>query len=303
MVGIMKLRNPFSKTPDIHPELSTAWPPGHFYSPIPSIEDIKAHEDSIFFSGKKSFGGIDLNEMGQLNTLEELGKFYELVPFSDDRLTNLRFFYNNPNFSYGEAVVLFCLIASKKPRKIVEIGSGYSSCVILDANEILRGMDIHCTFVEPYPDLFRSLIKPEDFRYFTLHEKKLQESDTEIFSSLEKNDMLVVDSSHVVKTGSDVNFLFFEILPILKPGVLIHFHDIGYPFEYPKSWVYQGRAWNEAYLLRAFLQYNQSFQIEFYNAFLSTFHSDLFIRSLPICRKNFGTSFWMKKIADSFFAV
>jgi hypothetical protein len=294
----MKFRNPFSGKQIHRTDLSTAWPPGHFYSPIPAITDIRENEDSIFFPGNKSLGGIDINEAGQIKMLERLGEHYDAVPFLDDVQVNLRFYYNNPNFSYGEAVILFCMISSFRPKKIVEIGSGYSSCVILDANEILRGMQIHCVFIEPYPDLFLSLIKPDDRSKITLVDKKVQQTDLELYSTLQPDDMLIVDSSHVVKTGGDVNFILFEILPVLTPGVLIHFHDIGYPFEYPKSWVYQGRAWNEAYFLRAFLQYNRAFRIEFYSAFMAEFHKELFTRTLPICGKNFGTSLWMKKLID-----
>jgi hypothetical protein len=294
----MKWRAFFSGKNTPLPATTTAWPPGHFYSPIPAIEEIKADEHNIFSSGQKSLGGIDLNEAGQIKLLEELGRHYESVPFSDERQTHLRFHYNNPNFSYGEAVVLFCLISAFRPQRIIEIGCGYSSCVILDANDILRNMAIQTAFVEPYPELLLSLVKPDDSQRFSLIVKKVQQTDLEMYAALREDDMLIVDSAHVVKTGGDVNFVLFEILPRLQPGVLIHFHDIGYPFEYPKTWVYEGRAWNEAYFLRAFMQYNRAFQIELYNAFLAEFHSETFARALPICRRNFGTSFWMRKVAD-----
>jgi hypothetical protein len=294
----MKFRRTSPNKNIFHSPPATAWPPGHFYSPIPAIEDIQNDEASIFFTGNKSLGGIDLNEAGQKKLLAELGQHYDSVPFSDDRQANLRFYYNNPNFSYGEAVLLFCLINLFRPARIVEIGSGYSSCVTLDANEILRNHDIQCVFIEPYPELFLSLIKPDDPEKITLIDRKVQQTDMEIYSTLQKNDILFVDSSHVVKTGGDVNFILFEILPDLQPGVLIHFHDIGFPFEYPKAWVYQGRAWNETYFLRAFLQYNRAFRIEFYSAFMAEFHRELFGQTLPICSKNFGTSFWMRKVAN-----
>jgi hypothetical protein len=93
----------------------------------------------------------------------------------------------------------------------------------------------------------------------------------------------MADSSHVVKTHSDVNYVFFEILPRLQNGVYIHFHDIFHPFEYPKEWVYQGRAWNEAYVLRAFLQNNDRYRIEFFNSFMATFYRDLIARQMPLC--------------------
>jgi hypothetical protein len=95
--------------------------------------------------------------------------------------------------------------------------------------------------------------------------------------------------------GSDVNFLFFNVLPILQDGVLIHFHDIFYPFEYPQDWIFEGRAWNEAYLLRAFLQYNSSFHIVFMNTFMEYFHEPIFQQEMPLCLKNTGGSIWIRK--------
>jgi hypothetical protein len=278
--------------------IKPGWPPGHFYSTIPAMEDIKKNESSIFDTSKKSLGGIDLNEEGQIKMLAELGKYYELVPFSETPQANTRYYYNNPNFSYGCAITLFCMINLFKPKRIIEIGSGFSSCVALDSNEVLQNDEMEFVFVEPYPELLLSLLKPDDLSKITLIKNKVQEIGLATFTSLGKDDMLIVDSSHVVKTGGDVNHIIFEILPMLSPGVHIHFHDIGYPFEYPKGWVYKGRAWNEAYFLRSFLQYNQSFSIEFYNAFMHAFHFDLVVKTFPICQNGLGSSLWIKKDSD-----
>lgn len=116
------------------------------------------------------------------------------------------------------------------------------------------------------------------------------------FDILKENDILFVDSTHVSKVGSDVNYLLFEILPRLNKGVYIHFHDIFYPFEYPKEWIYDGKAWNEDYILRAFLQYNDSFKIFFFNTFLESFFREKFTLEMPLCLKNTGGSLWIKKI-------
>ncbi|MBF0510802.1 MAG: class I SAM-dependent methyltransferase, partial [Candidatus Omnitrophica bacterium] len=120
--------------------------------------------------------------------------------------------------------------------------------------------------------------------------------DVSFFDELGENDILFVDSSHVSKTGSDVNHILFNILPKLNKGVLIHFHDIFYPFEYPKPWVLEGRCWNEDYLLRAFLSYNNSFEIVVFNTFLEHFHEDWFKENMPLCLKNKGGSIWLRKI-------
>ena len=101
----------------------------------------------------------------------------------------------------------------------------------------------------------------------------------------------------IAKVGSDVNDIFFRILPSLHSGVYIHFHDIFFPFEYPKNWVIQkGHYWNEIYLMRAFLQYNSSFKIVLMNTFLTDFYKKIIRDNMPLCLKNRGGCIWLKKI-------
>jgi len=118
-----------------------------------------------------------------------------------------------------------------------------------------------------------------------------------VFEQLDENDIFFLDSSHVSKTGSDVNYLIFEILPALKPGVLVHIHDILYPFEYPEEWVLkERRSWNESYLLRAFLQYNSAFEIVYWNNFVwHRMHEELG-GLMPLCLENEGGSIWLRRM-------
>ncbi|HEX6383406.1 MAG TPA: class I SAM-dependent methyltransferase, partial [Anaerolineae bacterium] len=125
--------------------------------------------------------------------------------------------------------------------------------------------------------------------------RPLQDVSLDRFSALTAGDILFIDSTHVAKIGSDVNYLFFEILPALAPGVYVHIHDILYPFEYPAAWVYEGRAWNEAYLLHAFLQYNPTFSIQFFNTYLERVHEPWFRQEMPLCLKDPGGSIWLRK--------
>lgn len=180
--------------------------------------------------------------------------------------------------------------------KIIEVGSGFSSCVMLDTNELYFNNSIDCTFIEPFPDNFLSVINDDDKRNAKLVKLPLQEIDIEIFSLLQPNDILFIDSTHVSKICSDVNYIFFEVLPNLREGVYIHFHDIFYPFEYPKGWIYEGRAWNEAYILRAFMQYNESYRILLFNTYLAHFYKDILNEKMPLCLKNPGGSIWIQKI-------
>ena len=270
-------------------------PPGDVLSPIPSREQVKLREKEIY-AVPREMPGLDLNEEGQLHLFDQLCEFYEDQPFNAQQTAGRRYWFENPAYSYSDAILLYCMMRHLRPRRIIEVGAGYSSAAILDTNELFFENSIECTFIEPQPLLLHSLLKSGDAERVTLLEKPLQEVASEIFAGLQANDILFIDSSHVAKTDSDVNHIFFRVLPLLKGGVFIHFHDIFYPFEYPLDWVYEGRAWNEAYLLRAFLQYNRQFEIQLFNSFIDWFHKEKYFRAMPLVKENTGGSIWIKKL-------
>lgn len=270
-------------------------PPGHFYSPIPSIQDIKQNEDRIFREMPREIPGIDLKEKEQLKLLHLFKPLYDEIPFYSEKSDDLRYYFNNPSYAYSDAIFLYCMIRHIKPKQIIEVGSGHSSCVSLDTNELYFDNKIKTTFIEPYPEFLLSLIKQEDNSRSNIISTNLQDVSLDKFSALKENDILFIDSTHVAKVDSDVNYIFSEILPVLSEGVYIHFHDIFFPFEYPKEWILENRAWNEAYMLKAFLEYNSSFEIVLFNTFLSHFHMDYFKDNMPLCLKNTGGSIWLKK--------
>jgi predicted O-methyltransferase YrrM len=269
--------------------------PGHFYSPIPRLDAIRAREGTIFDRTRRALPGIELHESEQLALLRTFEPYYAELPFQAQRTPGLRYFFENPTYSYSDAIFLYCMIRHARPSRIIEVGSGYSSCVTLDTSERFFDSRIACTFIEPYPDGLLSLIRPADRDRIELVASDLQAVGLERFRALAAGDILFVDSTHVSRVGSDVNYLFFEILPQLAPGVLVHFHDVFYPFEYPEPWVYEGRAWTEAYLLRAFLAFNDAFEIVLFNTYLETFHQEYFARAMPLCLKNPGGSIWLRK--------
>ena len=239
--------------------------------------------------------GIDLNVSGQLELLDGLTTFYAELPFGEAPQEGLRYHFENPNYSYGDAIMLFGMLRHFRPKRVIEVGCGYSSCVILDTNDRFFGGEIACTFVEPAPELLRSLLHAGDERTHTFIAEPVQAVDPTLFDGLDDGDFLLLDSTHVSKTGSDVNHLFFEVLPRLRPGVIVHVHDIIYPFEYHEGWVREGRAWNEAYLLRAFLQFNQTFQIILFNSYLGLVHGERLTRNMPLVMRNPGGSLWMRR--------
>ncbi|MCW0232844.1 MAG: class I SAM-dependent methyltransferase, partial [Ferrovibrio sp.] len=259
------------------------------------LDDVRKDESRIFGEITKNIPGIDMHEQQQLDLLEQFLPFYQDMPFGPGKRDGLRFFFDNPAYSYSDAIFLHCMIRSLKPKRIMEVGSGYSSCMTLDTNDMFFDGCIETTFIEPYPELLRTLIADSDQRNIRIMPTRLQEVDVREFENLQANDILFIDSTHVSKINSDVNYVFFDLLPRLASGVRIHFHDIFYPFEYPKAWVYEGRAWNEMYVLRTFLQYNSQFSIVLMNTFLSHFHESFFRTKMPLCLKNTGGSIWLRK--------
>ncbi len=267
--------------------------PDHFYSPLSCLKDIETHQADIFSEPPAILPGIDLYLEAQKSLLKHFKSFYQEQPFPEQKTDGQRYFLSNPNFSYSDGIFLYCMMRYLKPSRMIEVGSGYSSCAILDVNALFFNNSIECKFIEPYPDLFLSLISEQDKKGLNLINTPLQKVDESLFRILKENDILFIDSSHVSKIGSDVNHIFFKILPLLQKGVMVHFHDICYPFEYPKSWVLEGRAWNEAYLMRAFLEYNNEFSIDLFNSYLSCFNH--IPKEMALCIKGPGSGLWLRK--------
>ena len=270
-------------------------PPGHFYSPHPDLNEVEAQADRLFGPRPARLQGISLNEAEQLRLLQSFAGFYSELPWERDPKPPLRYSYGNGFFCEGDAISLYCMLRHLRPNRIIEIGGGFTSAVMLDTIDLFGLPTQEMTCVEPYPARLQSLLHAKESKCFRLLEQKLGDVGEALFETLDAGDILFVDSSHVSKIGSDVNRIFFEILPNLKHGVFIHFHDIFYPFEYPKAWIMEGRAWNESYLLRAFLQYNSVFQIIFFNSYLHCVHRDLIAKHLPLTARNPGGSIWLLK--------
>jgi hypothetical protein len=155
---------------------------------------------------------------------------------------------------------------------------------------------INCTFIEPYPERLESLLKSTDNERVAIYRKRLQEIPLKLFEELHENDILFIDSTHVTKFNSDVNYIIHKILPMLAHGVYIHFHDTFYPFEYPQEWLLRGTAWNEQYILRAFLEFNKEFKIIMFNTYLESMYETKIRNRFPLLYKNTGGSIWLKRI-------
>jgi hypothetical protein len=243
-----------------------AFPDGHYYSPIPDLDEVRRRHDAIF-AVPEELPGIDLGLERQLALLGDLAGAAADAPFGDHPSGDLRYGYVNGFFSPGDALAWFGMLRLRRPPRVIEIGSGWSSAVLLDAIDATPGWTPEVIFVEPNPERLQELVREEDDA--ELYPLPVQDAPRSLFDSLEPGDVLFIDSTHVARVGSDVNLLLLDVVPRLRPGVLVHVHDIFYPFEYRAHWVYEGRAWNEAYVLRALLVNNSVLRIVWWNDYMA----------------------------------
>jgi predicted O-methyltransferase YrrM len=269
-------------------------PPGHYYSPIPAREDVAAKLKQPPPAGPPV--DVDLQREAQQTLLQQYTVYYRDIHFHEEKNGQHRYHYHQVWFSYADAIFLCCFLRHFLPRRIIEIGSGYSSAVMLDTLEQFPYGEVDVTFIEPFPDRLLGTLKPKDKAQVTILDRKVQEVDLKLFDSLKAGDLLFIDSSHVLKYGSDLQRIFTEILPRLPVGVFVHFHDIFYPFEYPADWLLEGRYWNENYFLRAFLAYNESWRIVFFNNYAGLEFEDILAERMPLCLKNIGGSIYLKRV-------
>jgi Methyltransferase domain len=273
-----------------------AFTAGHYYSEVPKLAELLADAERIWPEHPpRTLPGIDLNEDGQLALLAEIAQFYAEQPWGDERQADLRYYFKNELFSYADALYLYGMLRHLRPRRLIEVGSGYSSAITLDTNERFLGGQLRCTFIDPEPERLYSLLSADDRRGVEILPQRIQDVPVARFGDLAAGDILFLDTSHVTKCDSDVNHDIFEVLPRLAAGVYVHIHDIFYPFEYPRDWLEDGRHWNEDYLIRAFLLNNSAFEVVLFADYLRQFHSDRLGQLLPLALNHTGMSLWLRK--------
>jgi predicted O-methyltransferase YrrM len=270
-----------------------AFPPGHFASPIPNVTEI--FDSKKLFDESQDIKDIELNIEKQIENIEALKEYIIDNPYEKPNLIN-RYKFENGMLGPMDGLVLFSVIRKYNPSRIVEVGSGYSSAIMLDVNNLYFGDKLKLTFIEPYPARLNSLLRDNDAQSVQIIEDKIQNVDLELFKNLEENDILFLDTSHIVKTGSDVNYWLFNILPILKTGVIIHIHDIFWPMEYPKEWIEQQKCYTEIYLIRAFLMNNSDYEIIVFNNFLQKKYNNHIIKISEKLTETQGGSLWLRKV-------
>ena len=271
----------------------------NFYSPIPDTRTLKEN----LWSRHPELVGVDLNEKKQLELLSLFMSRFKIKydKFPRNRTSTLHEYYvNNGFFGSVDGEILYCMIRRFKPRKIFEIGSGYSTYLsaqaILENREEDDGYECELVAIDPYPNDvskagFQGLSK--------LIPEEVQDIPLSQFSKLMENDILFIDSSHVLKIGSDVQYEYLEIIPKLNKGVIIHAHDIFLPAEYPKEWVLKKYIfWTEQYLLKAFLAFNDSFEVLWSGSYMHLRYPDKSENAFSSYTREeqLPGSFWIRRI-------
>lgn len=274
------------------------YPPGHFYSPIVDPAEADRHLSAIESRPiPESIQGIAIDRAEMVRTWHKLVPLILSSPFSENPSTRFRYGFENPYYSWGDGNVLQAMIRLYRPKRIIEIGSGWSSiCMDDTVNHYLHG-SCELTFVEPYPDRLRNLLRKESSpKNIKILECRVQQVALDTFDHLQSGDILFVDSSHVLRTGGDVCYELFEILPRLASGVLVHIHDIFWPFEYPRDWaVNENRSWNELYAVRAFLTQNECWNIVMFNSYMALVERDLIENTSADFYKRSTGALWLQR--------
>lgn len=267
--------------------------PLHFHSPIPDTRELAT---SQIWSRPRELLGLDWNLDCQIKHLTTYLPIFgqEFADFLTSRqLERYGFFLDNNAYPGTDPAILYSMVRYYRPNLVVEIGSGYSSRLMAAAlTENEKGKMI-C--IDPYPDS-HLCTKLSEFGFSVIQEK-VERLQPKFFDALEAGDMLFIDSTHAVRIGGDVNFLFLEVLPRLRPGVLVHIHDIFLPEEYPREWVIEKHIfWGEQYILHAFLLFNRDFEVLLATNFLAQKYPDLLRRCFPGLLWWGGSSFWIRRM-------
>lgn len=263
----------------------------HYYQPLINPKKYLTKQ----LSEDRKLPGIDMNIDEQLGILSKFDFNKELLEIPIEKSDKFEYFYNNGSYESGDAEYLYNIIRTFKPKTIIEIGGGYSTLVVRKAlvkNKENCDYDSRHICVEPFEQPWLASIEVE------LYREKVEKIDLSFFSKLEANDVLFIDSSHIIRPQGDVLFEYLELLPILKSGVLVHIHDVFTPKDYPDEWIFKHKLWNEQYLLEAFLSFNSEFRVVgALNYLAHNFHSAL-AKKCPIYAEQLSKepgAFWIIK--------
>lgn len=264
----------------------------HYYQPV---FDVNTLSDSLWIKPGE-MAGLNWNTEGQLALVRSFSYAGELRDVPTVEQGNSLEFFHNDSYGPADAEMLYNMVRHFRPKRVIEIGSGYSTRMMkraLDRNR-LEGMPSLHVCIEPYEVPWLESLGLDD-----VVRRKVEDVPLEMFDSLRENDIVFIDSSHVIRTGGDVLYEFLEILPRLKKGVIVHIHDIFLPYEYPREWIVgHRRFWTEQYLLQAFLAFNTEFQVIAAVHWLARTHDEELANACPVFGRlrNGHGAFWIQRV-------
>lgn len=271
---------------------------GHFYSPVVNPNNIHQYYKDRWSRRQ------DINAIYYIDVAGMAALWNYFLPhmteyhFHEQPAEGKRYYSRNIYLGISDASILVGVLKHFKPSRYLEIGSGFSSALALDVTET-ADWTVTLHFVEPYPEArLDALLTQGDRDRVRVSKAFVQDIPLAEFQTLGRNDVLFIDSTHIVKSGSDVIFLYLEVLNRLQSGVLVHIHDIFFPFEYPPHWVLdQNRSWNEAYMLEALLAGGRDFEVLFFNDAFGVHFKELIGSTYPPFLQNGGSggSIWLRK--------
>jgi predicted O-methyltransferase YrrM len=268
--------------------------PYHYYQPVYNVADLPERT----WIEEDPLTGLNMNLAGQVALLEEFHFNEELqqFPYTEKPGDALGFYYSNSAYVEGDAEILYSMIRHFQPRTLIEIGSGFSTRLAknaLDKNRAEGHPSKHIC-IEPYEKPWLEQLGVDE-----VIRRRVEDISPATFAVLEANDILFIDSSHVLRTGGDVFHEYLRILPALNSGVIIHIHDIFFPFEYPRHWIQEQRwLWTEQYLLQAFLVYNSEFEVLLALSYLAHVQRQALAEKAPLFAQHKEAqpgAFWMRK--------
>jgi predicted O-methyltransferase YrrM len=274
------------------------FPAGHYYSPLadPAELVVEPRRSQIWSTPSRATPGVDWRADAQVALCCDVFAHQtrlELRGAASDDPTE--YFAQNGQYPPLDAWALEAMLQRQSPRRVIEVGSGFSSLVTARVNRELCDGGIHFTCIEPYPRQFLLDGVPG---ITDLIVAKVQDVPLDTFDQLGDGDILFIDTSHTVKTGGDVTWIFHEIIPRLAPGVLVHVHDVFLPGDYPESWVREGWGWNETYLMHSFLAFNSEFEVELGIRYMAESHRDALTAAFPgwlATPTQDGAALWLRR--------
>jgi SAM-dependent methyltransferase/predicted O-methyltransferase YrrM len=291
---VPELQQPAQATESSGPPVRFA--PGHYYSPMYDARELAEQQAQIWPSISRPTPDVDWREDAQLELCNEISATQDPMELQADEPSDpSEYWALNDQYPPLDAWVLAALLRRVRPALMIEIGCGYSSLVSARVNREYLDGSMKFVCIEPYPRQF--LLDGVD-GLSDLRVERIQDTPLEQFDELRDGDVLFVDTSHTVKTGGDVTWIFHEILPRLAAGVYVHIHDVFLPGDYPQPWVMEGWGWNESYLVRSFLSYNSAFEVIWGSQYMIQRHRDCIDRAFPEAARyadRAGGALWLRR--------